>query len=158
MSIPMVFSYGVTGIVFCSADLGGFFDAPDFNLLVRWYQFGAWLYAFFHCYCHLKSASREIYTMTDGFREVAREAVVDRYRDPRKNCQRAKKLSTPGGACLLSQVVKPLVRNGSDIGLLGEHSVRHCPMQALQIQPPDFKIFPVEPMPIDSDGRSQWRE
>jgi alpha 1,3-glucosidase len=35
MSIPMVFSYGITGIVFCSADLGGFFDAPDLNLLVR---------------------------------------------------------------------------------------------------------------------------
>jgi alpha 1,3-glucosidase len=79
-SIPMVMSYGVAGMVFAGADVGGFFQSPDMNLLARWYQVGAWLYPFFRCHCHLESASREIYVMTGDFRNVARGAVVDRYR------------------------------------------------------------------------------
>jgi alpha 1,3-glucosidase len=79
-SIPMVLSYGIAGMVFVGADVGGFFDSPDMNLLARWYQVGAWLYPFYRCHCHLESASREVYVMKDEYKEVAKEAITDRYR------------------------------------------------------------------------------
>jgi alpha 1,3-glucosidase len=31
-------SLGVAGMGFCGADIGGFFNNPDGELIVRWYQ------------------------------------------------------------------------------------------------------------------------
>ncbi|KAM7376312.1 hypothetical protein PAMP_006054 [Pampus punctatissimus] len=41
ISIPMLLSLSVTGMVFCGADVGGFFLDPEPELLVRWYQAAA---------------------------------------------------------------------------------------------------------------------
>jgi hypothetical protein len=37
-SLPMCLSEAVGGISFCGADIGGFFNNPDQELLQRWYQ------------------------------------------------------------------------------------------------------------------------
>ncbi|KAH0790279.1 glycosyl hydrolase [Histomonas meleagridis] len=79
-SIQMVITSGLSSIVYIGADVGGFFDSPDQNLLSRWYQVGAWLYPFFRCHCHHLSEHREIYYLKDGYFDVAREAIIDRYK------------------------------------------------------------------------------
>ena len=40
-SVPMLLSMGVSGFTFAGADVGGFFGDPDAELLLRWYQLGA---------------------------------------------------------------------------------------------------------------------
>ena len=80
-SVQMVLTYGLSGQVYSGADVGGFFESPDDKLLARWYQVGAWMYPFFRCHCHHLSKYREVYKIEDPeFRDVAREAIVDRYK------------------------------------------------------------------------------
>lgn len=38
ISYPMCLSEALGGISFCGADIGGFFNNPDTELLQRWYQ------------------------------------------------------------------------------------------------------------------------
>lgn len=38
ISIPMCLSEAISGISFCGADIGGFFNNPSVELLQRWYQ------------------------------------------------------------------------------------------------------------------------
>ena len=40
-SIPMCLSMSISGISFIGADVGGFFGNPDAELMMRWYQTGA---------------------------------------------------------------------------------------------------------------------
>ncbi|KAL0343238.1 UNVERIFIED_CONTAM: putative glucan 1,3-alpha-glucosidase [Sesamum angustifolium] len=42
VSVPMILTLGLTGVSFSGADVGGFFGNPDTELLVRWYQLGAY--------------------------------------------------------------------------------------------------------------------
>ena len=39
-SYPMCLSLAIGGMSFCGADVGGFFNNPDKELLIRWYQVG----------------------------------------------------------------------------------------------------------------------
>ena len=79
-SLPMVLTYGLSAQVYSGADVGGFFNSPDEKLLSRWYQVGAWLYPFFRCHCHHLSKYREVYKIENQeYRDVARDAVVERY-------------------------------------------------------------------------------
>ncbi|TVU47917.1 hypothetical protein EJB05_07533 [Eragrostis curvula] len=57
-SIPMVLTLGLTGISFSGADVGGFFGNPEPDLLVRWYQVGAF-YPFFRGHAHHDTKRRE---------------------------------------------------------------------------------------------------
>ena len=41
ISVPMLLSLSVSGIPLSGADVGGFFNNPDGELLSRWYQVGA---------------------------------------------------------------------------------------------------------------------
>ncbi|OHS95762.1 Neutral alpha-glucosidase AB [Tritrichomonas foetus] len=80
-SLSMVLSYGIAGQVYNGADVGGYFDHKlDGQLLSRWYQVGAWTYPFFRSHTHRLSQSREILTLNDEQFDVAREAIVDRYK------------------------------------------------------------------------------
>ena len=54
----MLLALNVAGLPNCGADVGGFFGNPDAELLVRWYQAGAF-YPFFRAHAHLESARRE---------------------------------------------------------------------------------------------------
>ncbi|KAL4352975.1 hypothetical protein GQ457_06G034570 [Hibiscus cannabinus] len=58
VSVPMILSLGLTGMSFSGADVGGFFGNPDPELLVRWYQLGAY-YPFFRGHAHHDTKRRE---------------------------------------------------------------------------------------------------
>ena len=79
-SIQLVLSFGIGGQVYSGSDVGGFFGSPSPELLSRWYQVGAWCYPFFRVHCHHLSKYREMYELHGVNREVALEAVYDRYR------------------------------------------------------------------------------
>lgn len=49
---------GHNGYVFAGADVGGFFGNPETELLVRWYQLGAY-YPFFRAHAHHDTKRRE---------------------------------------------------------------------------------------------------
>jgi alpha 1,3-glucosidase len=55
VSIPMVLTLGLTGLTFSGADVGGFFENPDAELMTRWYQLGIY-YPFFRGHAHLAGA------------------------------------------------------------------------------------------------------
>jgi alpha 1,3-glucosidase len=67
-------------MVYSGSDVGGFFRSPDPELLSRWHAVGAWLYPFFRSHPHHSPEYREVYTIECEAREVAREAIQERYR------------------------------------------------------------------------------
>ncbi|KAK3012708.1 hypothetical protein RJ639_008983 [Escallonia herrerae] len=75
VSVPMVLTLGLTGISFSGADVGGFFGNPDTELLVRWYQLGAY-YPFFRGHAHHDTKRREPWEKNT---ELMREAIHVRY-------------------------------------------------------------------------------
>lgn len=78
MSIPMCLSLGLVGISFCGADVGGFFKTPSSELLVRWYQAGAYQ-PFFRAHAHLDTPRREPWLFGPENTALIREAVRQRY-------------------------------------------------------------------------------
>ncbi|XP_013005977.1 neutral alpha-glucosidase AB isoform X3 [Cavia porcellus] len=78
ISIPMCLSMGLVGLSFCGADVGGFFKNPDPELLVRWYQMGAFQ-PFFRAHAHLDTVRREPWLLPAQHQEVIREALGQRY-------------------------------------------------------------------------------
>ncbi|XP_054648426.1 neutral alpha-glucosidase AB isoform X2 [Dunckerocampus dactyliophorus] len=78
ISIPMCLSLGLVGIAFCGADVGGFFKSPSSELLVRWYQTGAYQ-PFFRAHAHLDTPRREPWLFGPENTALIREAVRQRY-------------------------------------------------------------------------------
>uniref|UniRef100_A0AAY4DM90 Neutral alpha-glucosidase AB n=1 Tax=Denticeps clupeoides TaxID=299321 RepID=A0AAY4DM90_9TELE len=78
ISLPMCLSLGLVGISFCGADVGGFFKAPSTELLVRWYQAGAYQ-PFFRAHAHLDTPRREPWLFGPENTALIREAVRQRY-------------------------------------------------------------------------------
>uniref|UniRef100_A0A7N6BUU4 Glucosidase, alpha n=1 Tax=Anabas testudineus TaxID=64144 RepID=A0A7N6BUU4_ANATE len=78
ISIPMLLSLNVTGIMFCGADVGGFFWDPDPELLVRWYQAGA-LQPFFRGHCAKLSKRREPWLFGEEVTAAIRSVIQERY-------------------------------------------------------------------------------
>ncbi|XP_065520844.1 neutral alpha-glucosidase AB isoform X1 [Lathamus discolor] len=78
ISIPMCLSFGLAGLAFCGADVGGFFKNPDAELLVRWYQAGAFQ-PFFRAHAHLDTARREPWLFGEDNAALIRGAVRLRY-------------------------------------------------------------------------------
>ncbi|XP_068182024.1 neutral alpha-glucosidase AB isoform X1 [Antennarius striatus] len=78
ISIPMCLSLGVVGISFCGADVGGFFKSPSPELLVRWYQTGAYQ-PFFRAHAHLDTPRREPWLFGPENMALIRDAVRQRY-------------------------------------------------------------------------------
>eukprot|EP00052_Salpingoeca_macrocollata_P012108 m.93763 g.93763 ORF g.93763 m.93763 type:complete len:899 (-) comp18337_c0_seq5:40-2736(-) len=77
-SIPMLLSVGVAGLPFVGADIGGFFGNPDTELLVRWYQVGAYQ-PFMRAHAHLDTKRREPYLLEEKEQAIVRDAVRQRY-------------------------------------------------------------------------------
>lgn len=77
-SIPMLLSIGISGLTFSGADVGGFFGNPSNELLVRWYQAGAF-YPFFRAHAHIDSKRREPYLIGDPWTAIIRDAIELRY-------------------------------------------------------------------------------
>uniref|UniRef100_A0A0P6J4H7 Neutral alpha-glucosidase AB n=1 Tax=Heterocephalus glaber TaxID=10181 RepID=A0A0P6J4H7_HETGA len=78
ISIPMCLSLGLVGLSFCGADVGGFFKNPDPELLVRWYQMGAYQ-PFFRAHAHLDTGRREPWLLPAQHQDIIREALGHRY-------------------------------------------------------------------------------
>ncbi|VDL71495.1 unnamed protein product [Nippostrongylus brasiliensis] len=75
---PMLLSLSSAGIPHVGADVGGFFGNPDEELLVRWYQAGAFQ-PFFRAHAHLDSNRREPWLFNDTTTEAIRDAIRRRY-------------------------------------------------------------------------------
>ncbi|XP_065140489.2 neutral alpha-glucosidase AB isoform X2 [Paramisgurnus dabryanus] len=78
ISIPMCLSLGLVGISFCGADVGGFFKHPSTELLVRWYQAGAYQ-PFFRAHAHLDTPRREPWLFGPENTALIWDAVRQRY-------------------------------------------------------------------------------
>uniref|UniRef100_A0A669E9Y0 Glucosidase II alpha subunit n=1 Tax=Oreochromis niloticus TaxID=8128 RepID=A0A669E9Y0_ORENI len=78
ISIPMCLSMGLVGISFCGADIGGFFKSPSTELLVRWYQAGAYQ-PFYRAHAHVDTPRREPWLFGPENTALIREAVRQRY-------------------------------------------------------------------------------
>ncbi|KAM9715120.1 neutral alpha-glucosidase C isoform 2-T5 [Dama dama] len=78
ISIPMLLTLSVTGISFCGADVGGFIGDPEAELLVRWYQAGAYQ-PFFRGHATMKTKRREPWLFGEEHTRLIREAIRERY-------------------------------------------------------------------------------
>lgn len=77
-SIPMCLSLSISGISFVGADVGGFFGNPDAELMMRWYQTGAFQ-PFFRSHAHLDSKRREPWLFGEPWTSRIRAAIRNRY-------------------------------------------------------------------------------
>jgi alpha 1,3-glucosidase len=68
----------MSGVVFCGADVGGFFGNPDAELLVRWYQLGAFQ-PFFRGHAHIDTKRREPWIFDEPYTSLIRQAIINRY-------------------------------------------------------------------------------
>ncbi|NXU81320.1 GANC glucosidase, partial [Oreotrochilus melanogaster] len=78
ISIPMLLTISIAGISFCGADVGGFIGDPEPELLVRWYQAGAYQ-PFFRGHSNMKSKRREPWLFGEKNTQLIREAIRERY-------------------------------------------------------------------------------
>uniref|UniRef100_A0A8C9ZS90 Glucosidase alpha, neutral C n=1 Tax=Sander lucioperca TaxID=283035 RepID=A0A8C9ZS90_SANLU len=78
ISIPMLLSLSVAGIAFCGADVGGFVQDPEPELLVRWYQAGA-LQPFFRGHSAKETKRREPWLFGEEVTAVIRTVIQQRY-------------------------------------------------------------------------------
>ena len=76
ISIPMLLSVSSAGLSFCGADVGGFFGNPEEELMIRWYQAGAFQ-PFFRAHAHLDTKRREPYLFQRV--DLFRQAIRNRY-------------------------------------------------------------------------------
>ncbi|XP_076002875.1 neutral alpha-glucosidase C [Genypterus blacodes] len=78
ISIPMLLSLSVAGIMFCGADVGGFVQDPQPELLVRWYQ-AASLQPFFRGHSANVTKRREPWLFGEEVTAAIRTAIQQRY-------------------------------------------------------------------------------
>ncbi|KAJ8927404.1 hypothetical protein NQ314_020184, partial [Rhamnusium bicolor] len=69
----------IIGMVFCGADIGGFFNDPEEQLLQRWYQAGIWL-PFFRGHSDAEASRREPYLFSENVQNTIRNAIKLRYK------------------------------------------------------------------------------
>ena len=78
MTVPMMLSLGITGIAFSGADVPGFFYNPEPELVVRWYQAGAFQ-PFFRAHAHIDTKRREPWHFDETTKNLIRAAIRTRY-------------------------------------------------------------------------------
>jgi len=77
-SLPMLLSIGVSGLPFCGADIGGFFNNPEKELYIRWYQAAAFQ-PFVRGHSHIETKRREPWLYDDETISLVRSALYERY-------------------------------------------------------------------------------
>ncbi|CEF66342.1 Neutral alpha-glucosidase AB [Strongyloides ratti] len=77
-TVPMLLSLSISGIPHVGADVGGFFKNVDDELLIRFYQMGAFS-PFFRAHAHIDTKRREPWLFQDATRNAIRSAVMQRY-------------------------------------------------------------------------------
>uniref|UniRef100_A0A8D0GCZ1 Glucosidase alpha, neutral C n=1 Tax=Sphenodon punctatus TaxID=8508 RepID=A0A8D0GCZ1_SPHPU len=78
ISIPMLLTISMAGISFCGADVGGFIGNPEPELLIRWYQAGAYQ-PFFRGHANRNTKRREPWLFGEENTRIIREAIKERY-------------------------------------------------------------------------------
>lgn len=78
MTVPMLLSLSIAGMPFVGADVGGFFNNPEDELLVRWHQAAAFQ-PFFRSHAHHDARHREAYMYQGQTLELLRAAIRLRY-------------------------------------------------------------------------------
>jgi alpha 1,3-glucosidase len=61
-----------------TADVGGFFGNPEAEMLVRWYQVGAFA-PFFRAHAHLDTKRREPFLLEQPYKDIVRDILRLRY-------------------------------------------------------------------------------
>lgn len=61
------------------ADVGGFFGNPEPEMLVRWYQLGAFN-PFFRAHAHIDTKRREPYLLDEPYKSILRDIIRLRYK------------------------------------------------------------------------------
>jgi mannosyl-oligosaccharide alpha-1,3-glucosidase len=61
-----------------TADVGGFFGNPEPEMLVRWYQVGAFS-PFFRAHAHIDTKRREPYLLDEPYKGMVRDILRLRY-------------------------------------------------------------------------------
>ncbi|GHJ85091.1 hypothetical protein NliqN6_1493 [Naganishia liquefaciens] len=74
----MLLSLNICGMTFCGADVGGFFGNPSPEMLIRWYQAGAFM-PFFRAHAHIDTKRREPYLYEDPYKSIMRDTIRLRY-------------------------------------------------------------------------------
>jgi len=74
----MLLQLSVGGVPFVGADVGGFFGNPEPELLIRWYQAGAFQ-PFFRAHAHIETKRREPWVFGEPTTSILRHAVMRRY-------------------------------------------------------------------------------
>lgn len=77
-SAAMLLSNGLAGFSFGGADVGGFFGNPSQEMLVRWYQAGAF-YPFFRAHAHIDTKRREPWLVGEPYTAMIRDSIRLRY-------------------------------------------------------------------------------
>ncbi|TFK26343.1 alpha glucosidase [Coprinopsis marcescibilis] len=78
VGIKMVLSNGVGGLSFAGSDVGGFFGNPEPEMLVRWYQVGAFA-PFFRAHAHIDTKRREPYLLDEPYKSIVYSVLRLRY-------------------------------------------------------------------------------
>ncbi|CAG8800492.1 20870_t:CDS:2, partial [Dentiscutata erythropus] len=78
ISTPMLLTIGISGLPFSGADVGGFFGNPEPELLIRWYQAGAFQ-PFFRAHSHIDTKRREPWLFGDPYTGYIRDIIRERY-------------------------------------------------------------------------------
>ncbi len=74
----MILSSAISGMTFIGADVGGFFGAPSTEMLIRWYQAGAFM-PFFRAHAHIDTKRREPYLYEEPYKGMMKDAIRLRY-------------------------------------------------------------------------------
>lgn len=77
-SLPMILNMAVSGYPWAGADVGGFFGNPSRELIVRWYQAGAF-YPYFRAHAHIDTRRREPYLLPEVERGIVTRVLRLRY-------------------------------------------------------------------------------
>ncbi|MGB9728781.1 MAG: TIM-barrel domain-containing protein [Thermoprotei archaeon] len=79
ISIPQLLSLGLSGIPFVGADVGGFSDDTDPELLVRWHQLGAF-YPFYRNHSDINARRHEPWVFGEPFETIIKNTIKFRYK------------------------------------------------------------------------------
>jgi alpha-glucosidase len=79
MSIPMLLNLGMSGVPFCGADIGGFFENCNEELLIRWMWLGVF-YPFMRNHSGRNRIEQEPWAFGERTSALLRQAIVFRYR------------------------------------------------------------------------------
>ncbi|KAF8911595.1 glycoside hydrolase family 31 protein [Gymnopilus junonius] len=78
VGVKMVLANGLGGLSFAGSDVGGFFGNPEPEMLVRWYQVGAFA-PFFRAHAHIDTKRREPFLLDEPYKGIVKDILRLRY-------------------------------------------------------------------------------